>query len=125
MINLHCFLILGGATADDFWAEDVPAGIAPVDMDTGNPWDSAAPATTEATVDPFVAAEKESIVVQSGPESAWAEFADSEMVPVTPEVVKPEVDDVETVVVTSSEPEASTDAQVPVIEIAASDESSA
>ena len=103
-------------------------------MDTGNPWDAAAaPAasTSEATadpfVDPFVAAEKESAVLQSKPESAWAEFADSEMVPVASDVVKSDLAGTALAHVetgNSSEPaEPSTDAQVPVVEIAASDES--
>ena len=74
-------LVSGAAGADDFWAEDVPAGIAPVDMDTGNPWDSAAP-TTAALPEFKPVEEKQQEVVAAQPEetAAWAAFNnDAEM----------------------------------------------
>jgi hypothetical protein len=75
--------ISGHPTGDDFWAEDVPADIAPVAMDIGNPWDSAPVA---APVE-----EKAAVVVQEAiSEGAWAEFNDAEMVAVT-ETHVPEV----------------------------------
>lgn len=78
--KLKYVVVIGAAGADDFWAEDVPAGITPVDMDTGNPWDSAAPTT--ATLPEFKPVEeKEQVVAEQLEETAaWAAFNnDSEM----------------------------------------------
>jgi hypothetical protein len=47
--NTHSIPSAGTSGNDDFWAEDIPSGIAPVDMDTGNPWDSGSADSTAAT----------------------------------------------------------------------------
>ena len=63
----------GHPTGDDFWAEDVPADVAPADVDTGNPWNSA----------PVSAPVEEKAAVVAPEPVAWAEFNDAEMVPVS------------------------------------------
>ena len=71
--------IVGRATNDDFWAEDGPSGITPVDMDTGNPWDSAAPA---APVPETAFAAFDQVPEAAAGSSDWAAFNESEMKPV-------------------------------------------
>jgi len=94
---------------DDFWAEDGPSGITPVDMDTGNPWDSSAeaPAAPVAAVAAFAAFEQSDAAAGS---SEWAAFNDSEMTPVASEETSGQAAEPET------EGSAVDEAQVPVEE---------
>ena len=79
LVNVSFIFGGGGATNDDFWAEDGPSGTTPVDMDTGNPWDSSAPA---APVPETAFAAFDQVSEAPAGSSDWAAFNESEMKPV-------------------------------------------
>jgi len=79
--NLHNLVPLnlkGFARNDNFWVEDGPSEITPVDMDTGNPWDSAAPVAPN----PETAFGPRNEASAAAGSSDWAAFNESEMKPV-------------------------------------------
>lgn len=81
-----CLLI----QADDFFTEDVPTDIAPVDANIGNPWGSTVPtevATPELAKTPIKEAAGSWAAfgeAPAGDESSWAAFNDCEMKSVKP-----------------------------------------